>query len=259
MSQTERYFTSTNYDDFVLILGNRRIDPNHVKKLGKEYEADGCFREEIRVNPTKVDGKWVIMDGQHRFTYLKQHGHPVQVLVYKEDLSLTDLQQVNRVRKNWNLEDLIRSYAALGNEHYATLLRVWEDLHAMYGIAPITVAHIAQGSLTNTVRKSSKANLKQGYWEWVVPEDKVRAVIHQCARFREVDERCMTTIFIHCISRLLDTDPKFKIDRLLDQAKKFHWKFIRASRKCDMLRMIDELYNFRKKEDNRHRIDLNLK
>ncbi len=59
MKEIARYFTSTNYDDFVMILGNRRIDPNHVKKLGKEYEADGGFREEIRVNPTKVDGKWV--------------------------------------------------------------------------------------------------------------------------------------------------------------------------------------------------------
>lgn len=258
MKETARYFTSTNYDDFVMILGNRRIDPNHVKKLGKEYEADGGFREEIRVNPTKVDGKWVIMDGQHRFTYCRDNGKPVHVMVYKEDLSLKDLQKVNKVRKNWNLEDLIRSYAALGNVHYQQLLRVWEDLHEQYGIAPVTVAHIAQGNLTNTVRDKSKTNLKEGYWEWVVPEDRVRAVIHQCARFREVDDRCMTTIFIHCVSRLLDTDPKFSVDRLLDQAKKFHWKFIRASRKVDMLRMIDELYNFRKKEDNRHRIDLNL-
>ena len=56
----------------------------------------------------------------------------------------------------------------------------------------------------------------------------------------------------------MSTDPNFDPDRLLRQAKTFPWKFIRASRKIDMLRMIDELYNFRKKDNNRHRIDINL-
>ena len=68
----------------------------------------------------------------------------------------------------------------------------------------------------------------------------------------------MSAVFIHCIFKLLETDSKFSVDRLHRQAVKFPWKFIRASRKVDMLRMIDELYNFRKKEGNRHRIDINL-
>jgi len=255
---TDRYFTSTNYDDFVLILGNRRIKEAHVAKLGREYEESGGFREEIRVNPTKVNGKWVIMDGQHRYTYCMRNGYPLHVLKYREDLSLKDLQKVNKVRVNWNLEDLIRSYAALGNDHYKRLLRVWEELYDEYKVAPVTVAHIAQGSLTNTQRASSKANLKEGHWEFTVPEEKVRNVIKECGRFREVDDRCMSAVFIHCIFKLLETDPKFSVDRLYRQAVNFPWKFIRASRKVDMLRMIDELYNFRKKEGNRHRIDINL-
>lgn len=258
MRDSDRYFTSTNYDDFILILGNRKIREPHVKALGKEYEELGGFREEIRVNPTQVNGKWVVMDGQHRFTYCKRMGYPLHVMKYRQDLSLTDLQRVNKVRVNWNLEDLIRSFAALGYQDYQKLLRVWEELNKEHKVAPATVAYIAQGNLTNTQNKNSKANLKEGAWKFVVPEEKVRRVIHECARFKEVDAKCLTAIFIHCIFKLLENDPKFSVDRLHEQAKKFYWKFIPASRKIDMFRMIDELYNFRRKDSTRHRIDINL-
>lgn len=257
MNET-RFFTTTKYDDFVLILGNRPINEPHVRKLMKDYEQDGEFIDEIHVNPTKVNGKWAVVDGQHRFTACRRMGVPVNVIIKRKDVELDEIQRINKLRKNWNLEDLIRSYAALGNEDYQRLLAVWEDLNAEYGIAPITVAYIAQGNLTNTQRKDSKNNVKEGNWKFVVPETEVRRVIRECAKFREVDDRCMTAIFITCIHRLLDTDPLFSVDRLLRQAQTFPWKFIRASRKVDMLRMIDELYNFRKKEDNRHRIDINL-
>jgi hypothetical protein len=258
MRDDDRYFTSTNYDDFVLILGNRKIRETHVKALGKEYEELGGFREEIRVNPTQVNGKWVVMDGQHRFTYCKRKGYPLHVMKYRQDLSLTDLQRVNKVRVNWNLEDLIRSYAALGYQDYQRLLRVWEELYEEYKIAPATVAYIAQGNLTNTQNGKSRANLKEGNWKFVVPEEKVRRVIQECARFTTLDPKCLTAIFIHCIFKLRESDVKFSIERLHAQATKFHWKFIPASRKIDMFRMIDEIYNFRKGEANRHRIDINL-
>ena len=66
------------------------------------------------------------------------------------------------------------------------------------------------------------------------------------------------TVFVICIFRLMENDPAFSVDRLWRQVKTFPHKFIMGSRKIDMFRMIDELYNYRKQGDNRHYIDLNL-
>ena len=252
-----RFFTTTNYEDFAFMPGNRTVSPLIVKKLSASIADEGQLNE-IEVNPTKVNGKWVIIDGQHHFTVCKQLGIPVEVKVNKKDFSLRDLVTMNTVRKNWAIADVVASYASLGYPHYVRLNEVYLELKKKHGVSLLVLARLAHGTLAQSTSKHSKANLWDGSWEWKTDEATVRSVIEKCAKFKELRPNCLTDTFVICVFRLMKHDPQFKVKRLLSQAYKYPEKFIPASRKQDMMRMIEELYNWRKNSINRHYIDINL-
>ena len=252
-----RFFSTTNYDDFKFMYGNRPVRKGTLAKVIRSIEQEGQLNE-IEVNPTKEQGKWVIVDCQHRFTACRQLGIPVEVKVHKKDFTLRDLITTNTVRKNWSLSDVIKSYAELGLPHYVKLHDVYTDLHQRHNVSAMVVAKLAQGTLSESSAAKSKSNIWSASWEWVTNEDEVRAAIEDCARFKAVHPNCMTDIFVMCMHRLVIKEEKFNTSRLLNQAIKYPEKFILSNRKHDTLRMIEELYNWRKVQQNRLYIDLNL-
>ena len=57
-----RFFETTNYDDFVLIAGNREISQANVNRFKRIIQEDGDVYDDVQVNPTKVNGKWAIVE-----------------------------------------------------------------------------------------------------------------------------------------------------------------------------------------------------
>jgi hypothetical protein len=251
-----RFFETTDYDGFAFIDGNRPIVDGNVKRF-VQIIKDGELHDEIQVNPTKVKGKWVIVDGQHRFLAHQILGLPVPVIVKRKNVPLKGIVQINTIRKDWTVLDRVKSFAKLGDKNYQRLLELWGELNAIQPIPINRVAKLCQGSLATSRKKGQSANINEGSWVFVKSEDEVRKVFQECLVFTKDHPDAMSETFIHCIQTLMENQPGFDIKRLQTAAKKNPHMFIRAARKQDMLRMLEELYNFKRMKVNRLYFDMN--
>lgn len=252
-----RFFESSNYDDFVFVEGNRDIKESNVNRFKRILEEGGDIWDEVQVNPTKVNGKWPIIDGQHKFIAFMEKELPVPVLVKRKDVPLKGIIEINTVRKQWTVPDRVKSYATLGDENYQRLYNIWQELNDIHPIAIKTVAKLCQGSMATSAKKGQAANLNDGYWKFIKSENDVRKVFKECVKFTEQHPDAMSDAFVHCIQSLMDKQPGFNVKRLLTASKNHPHKFVRAARKQDMLRMLEELYNFNRPQRSRLYFDMN--
>lgn len=252
-----RFFETTNYDDFVLIAGNREISQANVNRFKRIIQEDGDVYDDVQVNPTKVNGKWAIVDGQHRFLAHQELGLPVPVVVKRKNVPLSGIIEINTVRKQWTTVDRVKSYATLGNENYQRLYDMWVELNEIHPVAISTVVKLCQGSMAQSRKKGQAANLHDGYWKFVKNEADVKKVYKACVKFTERHPGIMSDAFVHCIQTLMENQPGFNVSRLLTATKTHAHKVLRPARKQDMLRMLEELYNFNRPQRSRLYFDMN--
>ncbi len=251
-----RFFETKNYDEFAFMDGNRLIVESNVKRFMKIIEENN-LHDEVEVNPMKVNGKWVIVDGQHRFLAHKRLGISVPCVVKRRNVELKGIIDINTVRKQWNMLDRVKSWATLGNKNYQRLLDIWTELNAIHAVPVGTVAKLAQGSLANSSISGQKANLSDGSWEFLSDEKHIRKVFNECLKFVPFHEKVMSDTFVHCIQTLMTNQPGFDIKRMYSSVKSNPHKFVRAARKQDMLRNLEDVYNFNRTHDNRLFFDIN--
>jgi len=113
-----------NYSIFKLLKGNRVIDLQHVNNIKKS------MMQKFIINPIMVNENLEIIDGQHRFTALKELGLPIHYII-EQGGKLEDVQFLNSNTKNWTALDYIDSYCNLGNENYLKIkefLTIFPDL-----------------------------------------------------------------------------------------------------------------------------------
>jgi len=108
-----RVQTSSNYDAFKILAGNRIIRPSHVARIKKSMQE--CF---IPV-PIIVNEHKFIIDGQHRAEACKELKIPFK-FIQIEGLGLKDVQRLNSDSKSWSLDDYMESYCNLGKPSYET-------------------------------------------------------------------------------------------------------------------------------------------
>jgi len=255
-----RFFETKNYDLFMLIDGNRDVKESRVKKLAKSIEKEGQI-EEIRVNPTKINGKYAVTDGQHRLAGCVMLEIPVKVLVNRKDVPLTEIIATNSQRNNWTLPDLVKSYARLGNPEYIKLLEYYEKFNKKHPIGMQAVAFICRGSMSRNSNSADDQahgdNLKDGTWRSVLTDKVIMDTWEKCKMFADNHDMTLTRPFVHCVQSIMINEPSFDLNKLLRQSMKYKERFVLASRKQDMLRMFEEVYNHNTNSKNRCYLNLN--
>jgi len=251
-----RFFETKDYDSFAFMEGNRHIVDSNVKRF-IEIIKNNELHDEIQVNPQQVDGKWVIVDGQHRFLAHKKLGFPVPVLMKRKNVPLTGIIQINTTRKNWSVLDRVKSYSTLGNENYKRLLAMYNELNGMYPVSVNLVSKLCRGSLGTSIAGGHKSNINDGSWVFLKKEEDVRKVFNECLKFTKQHPDVISDTFVHCIQSLMENQPGFKIKRMLTASTVHSHRFIRAARKQDMLRMLEDVYNFGRDRRNRLFFDVN--
>jgi len=259
-----RFFETTDYNQFQnpeLKDLNRDVIETNIKNLTNEVDPNFGFYSDIQVNPTKSKGKWVIVDGQNRFVALKRLGMKIPVIIGRVDVPPRGIVKMNTVRKSWSPLDIVTMYAKQDIKDYVRLLKMHDEFNEKIKISINAVAIFCQGSLSvgKLINNTGAADLKGGKWKFVLAESIVRKVFNKCVKFAEVDQdTAVSTRFVNCVHLLMDNDPDFSTTRLLNQAETHPHLFLKQKTKVDTLRMIDHLYNFKKKESNRHHININL-
>ena len=100
------YYQTSNYSKFVLIEGNREINPRHVEGLKKSIQKIGL------ITPIQVDKNFKLGNGQHRFFACKALGYPVTYQLLPDHIDLEKIMiDININNENWSNDDFCNRWA----------------------------------------------------------------------------------------------------------------------------------------------------
>lgn len=169
-------FTTTDYDIFNFLTGNRTINANNVKKLKESINENGYKKSQ----PIIVNQDFEIIDGQHRFVACEELKLPIYFTIEREDEDSIKLtQDLNKNQKNWGLIDYIKSYVDRGYQDYINFLRFVEDRN----LSVTTAIVLAWGTRNANIRNK----IMQGKIEFTIyEENRVDEIIN---RLKEIKEK----------------------------------------------------------------------
>lgn len=120
---------TTNYTQFNLLPGNRRLDKSHVRELSRRMQDNNL----TQYFPILVNEKMEIIDGQHRLRALEELKYPVYYEI-KEGLTIDSTIAFNSGTRNWTWKDYAQSYADRGDKNYEQFLQLYEEFKQRYSI-----------------------------------------------------------------------------------------------------------------------------
>jgi hypothetical protein len=145
--------TTTKYDLFGLLKGNRIVSQNHVKKIRQSLRKKHIMEVSIIVvcNPTPDDGRppFLIVDGQHRFDALVKENLPITFVVVNE-VEYTDetrilsmVELLNTSSMEWDVTDFMGSKSELGDENYIRYSEIYNRFECFeHEIIYYTIKHL---------------------------------------------------------------------------------------------------------------------
>jgi hypothetical protein len=120
--------TTTNYELFGLLKGNREVSESHVKKIRQSLRERQVLEVAIIVvpNPTYGDGRppFFVVDGQHRLTSIIREKLPLSFVVaesidYKNSNEVLNIvERLNTASSEWDVTNYMGSKSELGDENY---------------------------------------------------------------------------------------------------------------------------------------------
>lgn len=142
---SQKILISENYDQFKFKYGNRDVSKRRVAAIARNIEENGWF-----CNPILVNEHMEIIDGQHRFTALKELGMPIEYVLIR-GITLREARMLNSTSRNWGAQNYVDSYAADGNINYINFKLLEKKypklaMSALYGVVAnrITVGGTAK-------------------------------------------------------------------------------------------------------------------
>lgn len=111
--------TTKDYSKFKLVVSNREVDKNHVKRLAESIRRKNL----LFIRPLIVNDDMQVIDGQHRLAaceLINEHVHYIKVA----GLSKSDISILNTAQKNWSRIDFINFFAIEGKPEFKLLAKM---------------------------------------------------------------------------------------------------------------------------------------
>lgn len=131
--------TTTDYSKFKTLIGNRKPNELHIKRL------TNSFKERYLFSPILVNEKMQIIDGQHRFYSAKELNLPINFIVV-DGYGLDEVQILNANSKNWNADDFLKGYCDLGYKNYI----IYKDFKEKFGFGHNECMAMLSGTIGGT-------------------------------------------------------------------------------------------------------------
>jgi hypothetical protein len=126
-------YTTKDYNKFQVIVANREINKEHVRKLARSIKKKNL----LFVRPLIVNDKMQLIDGQHRLAACEQIGETV-FYIKAGGLTKEDIAVLNTAQKNWTRLDFINFFAIEG-------IKEFKDISRLINKYPeVKVSHILQ-------------------------------------------------------------------------------------------------------------------
>ena len=232
---------TTNYDLFQILDENREILETRIKKIRKS------FQKKVIRNPIIVNEKMEIIDGQGRFTVLKEMGLPIEYIVVP-NTGVEECHLMNQVQTNWTDIDFIKSYATMENQNYTRLLRAIE----LTDYTPKIILRAAhRGVIAHKKEDTSYSSIKTG--GIMFTEEDFYHTIDALKKVDEIkaalglDKKVGTAFDIACFDIL--EFPEYDHERMLQKCKLKRNDFVVTQKKVEQLKEFSKVYNYNAKKN----------
>ena len=223
-----------NYDLFNLIYDNREIKMSGRSDLRESMRRQGFIPSLHAIVREGENGKYDVLDGQHRIAIAKKLGLPVYYVV--EDLDI-NVAEINSTSVRWSLSDYLHRYLHHDpHGDYAEVQRYVEQFGLTIGQAAFLLAGKRSFGKVSHDFKSGYYQVKDNKTAW-------KAACLFCV-IRNLSDNVISGSFLtacYAVTRIDWFDPHHFV-------KNAEHKFLelKSYRKVeDYLRMMETIYNYR--------------
>ena len=226
-----------DYDKFSFIKENRPIVPAKLKRLEASYKNE-YFGE---LYPIKVNPKYHILEGQHRYLTVKKMGLPMYYII-SHKLKMEHIGVLNSTQDRWTAYDCVRYYALQGKEPYLVL----EAFMKKWGFSLTTVLQ-----MLSTSRFATEA-VRAGVFK--VTQDLTEANtyaqrIHDFkGHFTSYKHR---SFVLACLDAF--THPDYNHDRMMAKVEYQSTRLVKCTSKEMYLQLMENVYNYKTNINDRVR------
>jgi hypothetical protein len=230
---------TTNYNQFSLARDNRGVNvlnlrPQH-KALREDMQRDG-FNPACPIMVRQQNGKMVIVDGQHRFTFAREFGLPIYYVAIS-DLRVS-IARLNQTQANWTMADYANRWANDGKADYNHAIEFARE----YGI-PIGSAFSMLGG--TIVFKNIAAKFHAGTFKVKTPEAARRAA--ECYRTICETKKGLRHNNLLCAVWACCHVDYFDENRIIETSQRRPELLSNCGSRDGFLQMLEEVYNFNRK------------
>lgn len=233
MESTNRVTYTKDLAKFKLISGNRPINPKHVDALIRSITE----RNLLEYAPIIVNAEFGIIEGQHRFKAAEYLGVGLYYLVVP-DLSIKDVQILNKNQKAWTMSDYLKSYVSQGHEDYIA----FDNLYQRH---PFTVNSLLSVVSPSVSGGGQTKRFKSGLFKMpkiTEAQERLDKLLDFAPYYRGYQRRD----FVRAV-KLMASVEKYDHDHMLDQLQIYG---DRISHQIDVkgyLRVLEDVYNMNSK------------
>lgn len=231
-AKTLQVLTSTDYDDFKVLEGNRNINTLHFNRLKESMAA------KYLISPIIVNQKFEVIDGQHRLLACKELKLPVRYIVCN-GYNLEDIHRYNMISKNWTLDDFMNGYIELGKKEYE-FYKVFKEKYGFGHGESISMVS-GKNDRHDAVKKFQAGELKiKNYNNACLFAEKVQMI----APYYEGYRRRSFVLALLSLSK----NSNFTIEEFVEKLKFQRSKFYDCGTQEQYVKLIEEIYNFKRRE-----------
>lgn len=229
-------YQTTDYNRFKIMNGNRNINKQHLERIKLN------ILKRYVMSPILVNEKFEIVDGQHRFTALKELKMPVFYYVIS-GLTIDECQLLNSYSNNWTSMDYIKSFSHIGNKNYQLIMKFIETYPFIQNA--YTIIYLLQGK-KSSAHGSLLSNIKTGEFQLTIQDYNAACrIANKMKDFSKVIKEYTHTLFQRAIMQII-MHPSYDHDRMLSKMESIGvTKFKRCSSINDYYKILSEIYNYR--------------
>lgn len=222
---------TTDYSKFLIMEGNRNLNPLHLKRL------KSSMGEQYLISPIIVNEGMEVIDGQHRLSCCQELGLPVYYIICK-GYGLTEIHRYNQNLKNWTMDDFMTAYIELGKKEYE-LYRQFKNRYGFGHEACLKLLTNSQDGESMKIFQNGKLRIP-GYNKACVTAEKIITI-------KPYYEGWGRRSFVNALCRLLK-NPDFLIEEFVDKLSFQQSKLYHCSTAEQYVSLIEEIYNYKRRE-----------
>jgi hypothetical protein len=220
--------TTTNYDQFKPIDGNRKLIRLHVKKLTESMRKNYLFTVIL------VNEKFEIIDGQHRFECAKELKLPINYVMVN-GYGLNEVHIFNQNSKTWNADDYLDGYCQLEYPVYIEYKKFKNKYKFGHNECMLLLSNASTGRNVEDF-KNGKFEIK----DLKIAMQKAEKIIKLSKHYSGWNRRS----FVFAMNTMLN-NPAFDFDVFMDKLEYLSMDLVDCVTTEKYIELIKKIYNYK--------------